>query len=143
MNATLFLRIAAVLTLLHCIAHTYGGVIAGPRHGAEQIAVLDAMKTHKFETAGSMRGYWDFYRGYALFVSLSFLAQSILFWQLASIAQTGASAIRGIIAVFFLEFVGFAVLAIRYFFLPALVVEILIALSLAAAFFTAGSASAP
>lgn len=143
MNATLFLRIAAVLTLLHCIAHTYGGVLAGPRHGAEQIAVIDAMKSHKFDTAGSMRGYWDFYRGYALFVSISFLAQTILFWQLASVAQTGAFALRGIIAVFFLEFVAFAVLAVRYFFLPALIVEILIAISLALAFFTAAPAPTP
>jgi hypothetical protein len=136
-NATLLLRIAAVLTLLHCIAHTYGGVLAGPRHGAEQIAVIDAMKSHKFNTAGSMRGYWDFYRGYALFVSFSFLAQAILFWQLANVAQAGAFALRGIIAVFFLEFIAFAALAIQYFFLPALVVEILIAISLALAFFTA------
>jgi hypothetical protein len=143
MNATLFLRIAAVLTLLHCIAHTYGGVLAGPRHGAPQIAVMEAMKSQKFDFAGSMRGYWDFYRGYALFVSFSFLAQTILFWQLGSVAQTGAFAIRGIIAVFFLEFVGFAILAVRYFFLPALAVEILIAISLAAAFFTAGAAPAP
>jgi hypothetical protein len=48
MTATLFLRIAAVLSLINCAGHT-GGLFSSPRHGAEEVAVLETMKAHQFD----------------------------------------------------------------------------------------------
>jgi hypothetical protein len=41
MRPSTLLRTASVLTLVHCILHTIGGVLAPPSHGAEEIAVIE------------------------------------------------------------------------------------------------------
>ena len=48
MKPVLLLRIASVLSLIHCALHTVGGVFGRPRHGAEEIAVIETMKSHRF-----------------------------------------------------------------------------------------------
>lgn len=58
---TLFLRIASILTVVHCVLHTFGGVLGSPKHGAEEIAVIETMKSHPFDVMGSVRSYWDFF----------------------------------------------------------------------------------
>jgi hypothetical protein len=137
MRSSLFLRIASILTLLHGIGHTVGGVFlvdADPT--PEEAAVLQAMKLHRFETMGSLRSFWDFFFGYGLFVSIALLTQAALFWWLAAQARKGLKEIRPIIACFFLGYLGFAILAWNCFFLGAVVIEALTALCLAAAYLT-------
>src|SRR5690242_4234374 len=87
MKPKLFLRIASVLTFIHCALHTIGGVFGLPRHDAEELTVVDAMKSHRFDVAGSMRSYWDFFFGYGLFVTLALLVEAILLWQVATHAR--------------------------------------------------------
>ena len=140
MKPTLFLRIASVLTLIHCALHTIGGVFGSPKHGAEQLAVIDAMKSHRFNVMGSMRSYWDFHFGYGLFVTINLLIQGLLFWQLASMAKTNAAWTRPILVLFFLNYVAMAVVAWKYFFIGPAVTELLIAACLAMAFATAAVA---
>jgi hypothetical protein len=140
MSATLLLRIASVLTLVHCAGHTIGGVFGKPKHGAEEIAVIETMKAHRFDVMGSMRGYWDFFFGYGLGVTVTLLIQGILFWQLGSLIKTGPAAVKPVVALFCVNFLLMSVIAFKYFFLGAGVLELLIAASLASAFFTAASA---
>lgn len=85
---TLFLRIASILTVVHCVLHTFGGVLGSPKHGAEEIAVIETMKSHPFDVMGSVRSYWDFFFGYGLFVTIFLLGASVLFWQLGSFAKS-------------------------------------------------------
>jgi hypothetical protein len=73
MRPTNALRIASVLTLVHCILHTIGGVLTPPQHGADEILVLETMNAHRFDFMGSMRGYGDFLLGYGLFVTVELL----------------------------------------------------------------------
>jgi hypothetical protein len=136
MKPTLFLRIASVLTLIHCALHTIGGVFGKPRSGAE-LAVIEAMKSHPFDFMGSLRSYWDFYFGYGLFVTINLLIQGLLFWQLATMAKTNAAWTRPILALFFLNYVAMAIIAWKYFFIAPAVTELLIAACLALAFATA------
>ncbi|PYY03415.1 MAG: hypothetical protein DMG64_08005 [Acidobacteria bacterium] len=91
MKPTLFLRIASLLTLIHCILHTIGGVLAGPKHGAEEASVIETMKPRRFDVMGSMRSYWDFFFGYGLFITLALLVQAVLFWQLARVMKTNSA----------------------------------------------------
>src|SRR5215469_4337730 len=132
---TLFLRIASVLTFVHCVLHTFGGVLSSPRHGAEEVAVIESMKSHSFDVMGSMRSYWDFFFGYGLLVTIFLLADAVLFWQLASLAKAHPIWMRPIIALFSATFAATAVVAWKYFFLGPAITELLIATCLAMAFF--------
>ena len=142
MSSTLYLRIASVLTIIHAILHTVGGVLSKPRNGATEIAVIDAMKSQSFNVMGSMRTYWDFFYGYGWLLGLALLVEGILFWQLATIAKTNAEQLRPIIALFCLNFLVTTVIAWKYFFIAPAVTEILIAAFLAAAYVAAVSQKA-
>lgn len=137
MKATLYLRIASALAIIHAILHTIGGVLSKPKNGAPEIAVIEAMKSRSFNVMGSMRTYWDFFYGYGWLLGLALLVEGILFWQLATIAKTNAAPIRPIILLFCINFVVTTVIAWKYFFIAPAVTEILIAAFLAAAYFTA------
>lgn len=138
MKAALFLRIASMLTLIHCVLHTAGGVFASPRHGAEEIVVIETMKSHQFDVFGSMRSYWDFFLGYGLFVTIVLLVAAIFFWQLAVIAKAAPVWIRPIVVLFFFSYLGTAIISWRYFFLGPAVTELLIAACLLLAFISVG-----
>ena len=140
MSSTLFLRIASVLTLIHCAGHTIGGVFGKPQNGAEEIAVIETMKAHQFNVMGSMRAYWDFFFGYGLVLTVTLLIQGVLFWQLGSLIKTNPAAAKPVVALFCANFLLTSVIVFKYFFLGAGVLELLIAACLAAAFFTAASA---
>jgi hypothetical protein len=141
-KVTLFLRIASVLTFIHCVLHTIGGVLSSPKHGAEEIAVVETMKAHTFNVMGSMRSYWDFNMGYGLFTTINLFIQAVLFWQLGTLAKSNAAGIKPILVLFSLGYMAMTVVAWRYFFIGPAITELIIAGCLAAAFFTAGSASA-
>ena len=128
------LRIASVLTFVHCILHTIGGVLAPPSHGAEELAVVANMAAHRFEFMGSMRSYADFMLGYGLFVTIVLLVDAVVFWQLAALARTRPDGLRPVVAVFALGYVAIAIVSGRFFFIAPVVTELLIALCLAAAF---------
>ena len=130
MKPTLFLRIASVLTLIHCILHTVGGVFGSPQHGAEEIAVIHAMKSHRFDFLGSMRSYWDFFFGYGLFITLVLLILAILFWQLSVFWTRNPALVRSIIVLFSINFLVMAIVSWRYFFIAPAITELLIAVCL-------------
>jgi len=136
-KAIVFLRIASVLTFVHFVLHTIGGVFGSPSHGVEEIAVVESMKSHRFSFMGSTRGYWDFFFGYGLFVSVSLLILAVLLWQLSALAKTSAGRIRPMLVVLCLGFLGFAIVSWAYFFIAPVATELLIALFLALAFVTA------
>lgn len=128
MNSNLLLRIAAVLAFIHCVTHTFGGVLAPPRHGAEEIAVIETMKTHHFNVMGSTRSYWDFFFGYGLFVTVFLLFYALILWYLGSLASRNLPWIRPILVFLFLNFMVMAIISWKYFFLAPALTEFLIAL---------------
>jgi hypothetical protein len=135
-----FLRIAAVLTFIHAVLHTVGGVFGRIDPGAATIAV-QAMKTNQFLLLGHVRSFWDFYRGLGLGATISLTAESIVFWQLASLAKTNARRLRPILIAFTFAYSIYAVNSYAYFFFGPVVAEILIAASLGMAIVTAKSHS--
>jgi hypothetical protein len=122
----LFLRIAAVLTFIHAVLHTIGGVYGKPDPGPATAAV-QAMTMNQFLLMGHMRSYWDFYRGLGLGATISLTAEAVLFWQLGSLAKTAAHRLRPILATFLVAYCALAVNAYAHFFLGPVIVEILIA----------------
>lgn len=128
------LRAASVLTFVHAVLHTVGGLLKPPAHGEQEIAVLNAMKSFEFDFMGSMRSYWDFYFGFGLFVTLGLVLQAVLLWQLAPVAREAPGVARPLLLALLASFVAMMVLSWRYFFVAPLAIEALIAVLVAMAY---------
>ncbi len=141
MRPVIFLRIASVLTFVHGVLHTVGGVFGKVEPGAPQTAV-EAMKANQFLVMGLTRTYWSFYRGFSLGISIFLIVEAVVFWQLSSLARTWSYRLRPIYATFMVGYLVFAANSYEYFFPPPVVVEILIALCLGLAIVTSKPPSA-
>ena len=139
MKPVIFLRIASVLTFIHAVAHTVGGVFGKPEPGP-QLAAVSAMKANTFPIMGATRSFWDFHMGMGLAASVSLTAEAILFWQLSSLAKTDAPRLRPILITFTVAYLAMSVVTWTYLFPPPSVTEILIALCFIGAIATSKSA---
>lgn len=139
MKPVVFLRIASVLTLIHSILHTIGGVFSGPEPGAAATAWA-AMKANQFTVFGLTRSYFVFYRGLGLGITIFLTAEAIVFWQLGALAKTDAARLRPVLATFMLAYLVFAANSFAYFFYFPVIVEIVIAGCLGMAIATAKAA---
>jgi hypothetical protein len=136
MKPAIYLRIASVLTVIHAVLHTIGGVFGKADPGPAAAAVA-AMKANQFLLMGHMRSYWDFFFGMGIGVSISLTAEGIVFWQLGSLAKTDSTRLRPVFATFLLAYLALAVNSNANFFIGPVIVEILIALCLMGAIATA------
>ncbi|MBB6142157.1 hypothetical protein HNQ77_000095 [Silvibacterium bohemicum] len=134
MKASLSLRIASVLTFIHALLHTVGGMLGKPAPGPQQIAVA-AMKVNRFLVLGNLRSFWDFYMGLGFGVSISLTIDALIFWQLGSMAKTDSGRLRPLYLLFAIEYAALAVNSNRYFFIGPVIAEILIAFCLGWAIF--------
>lgn len=140
MRPTFFLRIAAILTLIHAALHTIGGVFSKPEPGAAE-AAFAAMQSNHFLVMGLTRTYADFYRGLGLAVSIFLTTEAIVFWQLGSMARTQAQPLRPILATFLIAYLALAANSWLYIFMPPVIIEVLIALCLGLAILTSKPSS--
>lgn len=138
MTTTLWLRIAALVTLLHCAGHTMG-MPWTPATGPQQTAVIEAMKSVRFDALGSERTYWQFYFGFGLIISVYLAVQSAVLWLMAGLAKRDSGRLRPIVAAFFIASALNAVLAWKFFFSVAFFITTAVSLSLALAFALARS----
>ncbi len=136
MKPVIFLRIASVLTLIHALMHTVGGVFGRPSPGTIAMVVA-TMKANTFPVFGVTRSFWDFYFGMGLGISISLTAEAVVLWMLASLAKTDSARLRPILCMFLLEYLAIAVNSYFNFFYGPVIAEILIALCLGMAIFTA------
>lgn len=138
MKPVVYLRIASILTLIHSILHTVGGVFGKPVSGTAAM-VAATMRAYRFQVFGVTRSYADFYRGLGLGITIFLTMEALIFWQLASLAKSDATRLRPILAVFLVGYLVFAVNSFIYFFAGPVVAELLIAACLFMAIFTADS----
>jgi hypothetical protein len=96
MTATLLYRIAAVLLILLATVHTFGSLTFTPPT-PEARAVRDAMNNVHFEGNYS---YGNFYRGFALSITVYLLFLGFLAWHLGSVAAKTPEAIGALGWVF-------------------------------------------
>jgi hypothetical protein len=136
MKPSILLRIASIITLLYFAGHT-AGMPWTPAAGPGELPVIEAMKTHRFQTEGFARTYWDFYVEFGVIISAFLLVQAVVLWQLGSLARTGAAQIRPVVATFLVAFVVNAILAWMFFFAVPAVMAAAIAI-LGLVFYAAG-----
>src|SRR5215472_4679770 len=118
-TTTLLLRIASIISLLFTIGHSMGGLKQWSPMGGNP--VLKSMTEVRFDTMGANRSYLDFFLGFGWSISVYMLMETMLLWQLASLAKTEPARLRPIIAVIALATVGTGVIAWRYIFpVPAM-----------------------
>jgi hypothetical protein len=119
MTTTLLLRIASVISLLFTAGHSLGGLQKWSPMGDND--VLKAMTAVRFDTMGANRSYLDFFMGFGWLLSVAMLLQTVLLWQLASLAVSDSTRVRPMIAVFALASLASGVIAWRFIFpVPAL-----------------------
>jgi len=138
MKPVIYLRIASILTLIHSILHTIGGVFGKPP--SNQAAMIAASMRYRFEIFGVMRSYADFYRGMGLGITVALTMDAALLWLLASLAKSEAARLRPVMAVFLMGYLALALNSFTFFFSGPVIAELLIVFCLAAAIVTAKQA---
>ena len=136
MKPVVFLRIASVLTLIHAVLHTIGGVYSSPDPGPQTVAVT-AMKANEFLLMGNVRTYFQFYRGMGLSVTILLVVEGIVFWLLGSVVKTDRTRLRPVLGMFLVGYLAMSVNSYLHFFWAPVVVEFLIALCVVGAMVTA------
>jgi hypothetical protein len=111
MTTTLWLRVSSVITALFAAGHTLGGLKYWSPMGEN--AVLQAMRSVRFDVMGANRSYLDFYLGFGYSLSVIQAMLAILLWQFATMARTNAASVRPMIAVIILAVAACAVIAGR------------------------------
>jgi len=140
MTATIWLRISSIITFLFAAGHTLGGLKYWSPMGDN--AVLQAMRSVRFDTMGANRSYFDFYMGFGYSLSVTQVMLAILLWQLAALARTNAPGVRPMIAVIILAVAASSIIAWQFILpVPALFSLVQLA-SLAVAFVVARRNSA-
>ena len=131
MNATVLLRVAATISLLFTAGHSTGGLQKWSPMGEN--AVLKAMTDVRFDAMGANRSYLDLFMGFGWSVSAAMLLQSVLLWQLATLARKDAASVRPMIAAFALAQLASGIITWCFIFpLPALFSAVLLVVLVAA-----------
>ena len=89
MKPVIFLRIASVLTFIHAVLHTVGGVFGKPAPGVAAM-VAATMQANHFPVFGVTRSYADLYFGLGIAVTIFLTIDAVLLWQLSTLAQSSS-----------------------------------------------------
>ena len=123
MSPAAFLRSASVASGLLFTGHTLG-MPWTPHGSAQGAAIVAQMKSVRFPVMGVERGYWDFYEGFGLTVSVFLLAFTVLLWQAAAMSARSPASARPIVLTALAAFLGMAVLETLYFFAAPIVLTL-------------------
>lgn len=132
MRARLFLRIAAVITLLLGVGHLLGRPWTPANDLQAQVIVL-AMRSHSMHVMGFDRTMMDFYGGFGLILGVNMLAAAVLLWLVAELVGSDPTRARHITVVFFLMNLATTALAGAYLFTAPLVLSAAVTVCLGAA----------
>jgi hypothetical protein len=127
MNASVLLKIAAVLILLFGVGHSLGYPWLGNVTEAQQITLMNAIQANAAVTMGFMRSYADFHIGFGWFISIFFLVQAIVVWRLASLLGAQPVAVKFFSGLFAVQYLAVLVLDYYFFFWAPIISAALVA----------------
>ena len=128
MNAKLWLRISAIVSLLLAVGHTLGGRKSWSPNGENP--VLQQMRDVHFDVMGVNRSFYDFYMAFGYSLSVAILMQSVLLWQLSGMVATDPARVRPMIAVITAAVVASGIIAWRMIFPIPVYFEVALAVCL-------------
>jgi hypothetical protein len=120
-RSSTWLRALAVVLGLFALGHTLGADFPKVRRGPSEAVVFDAMQSFRFPVMGFERSYWDFYRGFALTISVTMVVMAAVSWQLAGIAQRSPREALPMAVTLLVGCVGLLVVSWMFFFAPPVV----------------------
>ncbi|MFL5607564.1 MAG: LIC_13387 family protein [Gemmatimonadaceae bacterium] len=120
-RSSTWLRALAIVLGLFALGHTLGTASPKVTRGARESIVFMAMQGFRFPMMGFERSHWDFYRGFAITVSVTMAVMAAVSWQLARIAQRSPREALPMAVTLLLGSVGLLVLCWAFFFTPPVV----------------------
>ncbi len=109
-------RTLAVILALFAAGHTLGTAVPHVTRGAAEASVFRAMQGFRFPIMGFERSYWEFYRGFALTISVQLALMAVIAWQVGSLSESDPRQARRIGIALLLGCVGIAVISWSFFF---------------------------
>jgi hypothetical protein len=112
----LALRLTAAVALIQGLGHAAIFLNARPRHGAAEVAVIEAMHAQSFDFGGfAPHSYWDLYYGYGLLAVVFALFVALVLWLTSGLAEQPRQVRRFAGCIGVVVAVHAAIIA-RYFF---------------------------
>lgn len=87
MRSWIWLRSLAVVLAVFTLGHTLGTAAPKVTRGAPEATLFAAMQSYRFPIMGFDRSYWEFYRGFAILISVLMLLMMVLAWQLGTLSR--------------------------------------------------------
>ena len=109
-------RTLAVILALFAAGHTLGTAAPHVTRGAGEAGVFRAMQDFRFPIMGFERSYWDFYRGFALTISVQLALMAVIAWQVGSLSQRNPRLALPLGVTLLLGCIGVAVISWFFFF---------------------------
>jgi len=100
MTTTFMLRVASAISALFTTGHSLGGLQNWSPF--ENNPVLEAMTATHFQAMGVSRSYLQLYVGLGWTLSVFMALQTVLLWQIASLARTNLALARAMTVPFIL-----------------------------------------
>ena len=116
MKPSIWLKILAVLFALFAVGHTLGTAAPKVTRGPEEASVFEAMQNFRFPIMGFNRTHWEFYRGFALVISVQLIVMAAITWQLSGIARRSPKQALPMAITLLVGGIGLAVLGWMFFF---------------------------
>ncbi len=117
--------------VLFAMGHTVGFRQTNPEWRVG--ALLDLMRSTRFDVQGFTRTYWDFFSAFGLFFTVFLLFAAVLAWQLASLPAEMLLRMRTVAWALAISFGAVTALSWMYAFTTPIVFSVLITVCLVAA----------
>lgn len=122
------------IAVLQYTAHTILFLTSKPKHGQDEIVLINAMKSNHWNFGGFKRSYWNFYFGGGLIAILFGLFEISILLLLLIIPPDSLYIIKPLIAIVIVSNILHGIISIKYFFLLPVLFDIIIAVLLIIAF---------
>lgn len=124
-RAGTWLRVLAVVLGVFALGHTVGTAAPKVTRGMREAVVVSAMQGYRFPVMGFDRTYWDFYRGFALTISVTMFAMAAVAWQLAAVSRRAPTEALPMAVTLLVGCVGILLVSLKFFFAPPIVFSVM------------------
>ena len=116
-----WLRALSVILALFAFGHTFGATSTKVSRGVQEAVLFRAMQGYRFPVMGFDRSYWDFYRGFAITISVLMFVLAAMAWQLGAVTRRNPREALPMAVSLLVACVGQLVLSVVFFFAAPIV----------------------
>ena len=123
MKASIWFKALAVVLAIFTVGHTVGtrdAITTGP----QEAAVIGAMQGYRVPVMGFERTYWEFYRGFSVFISVLLAALMVIAWQLGALSRRSPREALPLATTVLLACVAQAIASFVYFFVAPIILSL-------------------